>query len=66
MTNHFVTIDDVDVKTLSMQQIQTFSSPIQYQRIPIKYQYDVETEGPLLLRTPKMQFRGVHFQKLWR
>ena len=55
---NFITIDNFDESKLSMGGIYSATKPIQYQKIPLYYEYPTG-KGPVFLRTPALYSYGV-------
>ena len=55
---NFITIENFDESKLSVGRIYSASKPIQYQKIPLYYEYP-SGKGPVILRTPVLFSLGV-------
>ena len=55
---NFITIDNFDESKLSIGGIYSATKPIQYQKIPLYYEYPTG-KGPVFLRTPALYSYGV-------
>jgi hypothetical protein len=55
---NFVTIENFDESKLSVGEIYSATKPIQYQKIPLYYEYP-SGKGPVVLRTPVLFSLGV-------
>ena len=55
---NFITIDNFDESKLSIGGIYLATKPIQYQKIPLYYEYPTG-KGPVFLRTPALYSYGV-------
>ena len=55
---NFITIDNFDESKLSVGGIYSATKPIQYQKIPLYYEYP-SGKGPVILRTPVLFSLGV-------
>ena len=55
---NFITIDNFDESKLSVGGIYSATKPIQYQKIPLYYEYPTG-KGPVFLRTPALYSYGV-------
>ena len=55
---NFITIENFDESKLSVGGIYSATKPIQYQKIPLYYEYP-SGKGPVILRTPVLSSLGV-------
>ena len=55
---NFITIDNFDESKLSIGGIYSATKPVQYQKIPLYYEYPTG-KGPVFLRTPALYSYGV-------
>ena len=55
---NFITIENFDESKLSIGGIYSATKPIQYQKIPLYYEYPFG-KGPVILRTPVLFSLGV-------
>ena len=55
---NFITIENFDESKLSVGGIYSATKPIQYQKIPLYYEYPFG-KGPVILRTPVLSSLGV-------
>ena len=55
---NFITIENFDESKLSVGRIYSATKPIQYQKIPLYYEYP-SGKGPVILRTPVLPSLGV-------
>ena len=55
---NFITIENFDESKLSVGAIYLATKPIQYQKIPLYYEYPYG-KGPVILRTPVLFSLGV-------
>ena len=54
----FITIENFDESKLSTGGIYSATKPVQYQKIPLYYEYPTG-KGPVFLRTPALYSYGV-------
>ena len=55
---NFITIENFDESKLSIGGIYSATKPVQYQKIPLYYEYPTG-KGPVFLRTPTLYSYGV-------
>jgi len=58
-TAMYVTVNTFDENKIVFDNIAKYSEPIAYKKIPIKYMYENNREGPLIIRTHKMFTYGI-------